>query len=53
MGKLLKVFLHPPPPLERESLVEAIGLRIQKLDVLSIQKRDCEKNLFESIPAYI
>jgi hypothetical protein len=47
IGKTLKVFLHPPPPLERESFVEAVGFIIQRLGVLSIQKRDCENNLLK------
>jgi hypothetical protein len=28
IDELLKVFLHPPPPLERESLVRLVGLMI-------------------------
>jgi hypothetical protein len=39
IGKTLKVFLHPPPPLERESLVEVAGLIIeQKRNLLSMKK---------------
>jgi len=45
--KILKVFLHLPPPSERESLVKVVGFIIQRLDVLSIQKGDCEKNLLK------
>jgi hypothetical protein len=36
MKKLPKVFLHPPPPLERESVAEVVGLMIQKVLILSI-----------------
>jgi hypothetical protein len=54
IGKILKVFLHPPPPLERESLVKVAGLIIeQKRNLLSTKKSDCEKNLFGSIPGDI
>jgi hypothetical protein len=38
LEEILKVSLHPPPPLERESLVMVAELMIQKLDVLSIPK---------------
>jgi hypothetical protein len=36
--KILKVFLHPPPPPEWERFVKAVGLMIQRLDILSIPK---------------
>jgi len=45
--ELLKVFLHPPPPLERESFIRIVELRIHQIYLLSIQKRDCEKYLFQ------
>jgi len=35
--EILKVFLHPPPPLERESFI-GVGLTIPKVTTLSIQK---------------
>ncbi len=38
IAELLKVLLHPPPPLERESLFKVVGLMIQKMAVLSIEK---------------
>jgi len=41
------VFLHPPPPLERESLVGCVKLTIAKVTTLSIQKCDCENYLFD------
>ena len=34
----LKVFLHPPPPSERESLVEVVWLVRHKTNLLSIPK---------------
>ena len=46
MRKILKVFLHPPPPLERESFVEVADFMIQEMNLLSTKKLDCEKNLF-------
>jgi len=46
IGKTLKVFLHPPPPSERESLVKVVGLMIQKMNLLSTLKRGCENYLF-------
>ena len=45
--KLLKVLLHPSPPLERESLIRIVELTIPKVTTLSIQKRHCEKYLFQ------
>jgi hypothetical protein len=36
--KLLKVFLHPPPPSERESIVRAVELTVPKVTILSIAK---------------
>ena len=47
IGKFLKVFLHPPPPSERESLLRIVELTIPKVTALSIQKRDCENYLFQ------
>jgi hypothetical protein len=32
---LIKVFLHPPPPLEREGFVKTVGLIGHKMNVLS------------------
>jgi hypothetical protein len=46
---LLKVFLHPPPPLEREGFVKVVHLVHlvrHKTNPLSMPKRDCEKYLF-------
>jgi hypothetical protein len=34
--KTLRVFLHPPPPLERESLIRIVELTIPKATTLSI-----------------
>jgi len=36
--ELLKVFLHPPPPLEREGFVKVVCLIINKMNLLSILK---------------
>ena len=36
--RLLKVFLHPPPPLERESVVRSVGLTVLEVTILSIAK---------------
>ena len=36
--RILKVFLHPPPPLERESVVKVVELMIQRSHILSIQR---------------
>jgi hypothetical protein len=36
--KILKVFLHPPPPLERESILREVGLTIPKMILLSMEK---------------
>ena len=46
IGKLLKVFLHPPPPSERESLVKVVGLMIQEINLLSTKKSDCKRIFF-------
>jgi hypothetical protein len=35
---LLKVFLHPPPPLEKESFVKVVRLVIHKTNPLSMLK---------------
>jgi len=43
--EILKVFLRPPPPSERESFVGCVKLTIPKVTTLSIEKRDCEKYL--------
>jgi len=43
---ILKVFLDPPPPLERESFAMVVELTIPKVTNLSTQKRDCEKYHF-------
>jgi hypothetical protein len=48
--KILKVFLHPPPPLERESFVKVIHLVHlvrHKTNPLSMSKSACENYLFE------
>jgi hypothetical protein len=45
IGKTLKVFLHPPPPLEREGFIRIVELTIPKVTTLSIQKRNCENYL--------
>jgi hypothetical protein len=34
----LKVFLHPPPPSEREGFGPIVESRIPKMTILSIQK---------------
>jgi hypothetical protein len=44
---LLKVFLHPPPPLEREGFFKVVHLVRHKTNPLSMPKRDCEKYLFQ------
>jgi hypothetical protein len=36
--RILKVFLHPPPPLGRESVVNIVELMIQRLHILSIPR---------------
>ena len=36
--ELLKVFLHPPPPLERECFGPIVESRIPKMTILSISK---------------
>jgi hypothetical protein len=36
--KILKVFFHPPPPLERESFVRTVELTVPKVTILSIAK---------------
>jgi hypothetical protein len=43
--EILKVFIHSPPPLERERLISIVELTIPKVITLSIQKGDCEKYL--------
>jgi hypothetical protein len=43
-----KSFPHPPPPLERESLIRTFQLKIPKATILSIKKEGCEKYLFEN-----
>jgi len=45
--ELLKVFLHPPPPLEREIPIRIVKLTIPKVTTLSIKKGDCENYLFK------
>jgi hypothetical protein len=54
MRKILKVFLHPLSPSEKESFVRWVGLKIPKTNFLSIAKRNCEnylliKDLFTEI----
>jgi hypothetical protein len=46
--RVLKVFLHLPPPLERENLMRIVDTRVSKIVVLSIQKSECENYLFHS-----
>jgi hypothetical protein len=36
--QILKVFLHPPPPLERESILREVGFTIPKMIFLSMEK---------------
>jgi hypothetical protein len=36
--ELLKVFLHPPPPLERESILGEVGFTIPTMIFLSREK---------------
>jgi hypothetical protein len=36
--ELLKVFLHPPPPLEREGFVKVVRSILHKTNLLSIEK---------------
>jgi hypothetical protein len=36
--KILKVFLHPPPPSEREGLVRTAELTVSNVTILSIAK---------------
>jgi hypothetical protein len=45
--EILKIFLHPPPPLGRESFVRVIPLIIQKMNLLSTLKIDCENYLLK------
>ena len=45
-AKLLKVFLHPPPPLGRESFVRIVEITVSKTAVLSIGKIDLGKLSF-------
>ena len=35
---LLKVFLHPPPPLEREGFVKVVRSILHKTNLLSIEE---------------
>jgi len=42
---ILKVFLHPPPPPERESFIKIFESRIPKSTILSIEEPDCEDYL--------
>jgi hypothetical protein len=35
---ILKVFLHPPPPLERESFAKVVRLLLHKTNPLSMPK---------------
>ncbi len=44
--QFLKLFFNPPPPSERETFVAAIDLMIQKKNLLSTLKGDCENYLF-------
>jgi hypothetical protein len=44
--ELLKAFLHPPPPPEREKLFRIVDSILPKLSILSKEKRDCENCLF-------
>ena len=44
--EFLKVFLHPPPPLEGKSIIRKVEFIILKMIILSIQKRTCENYLF-------
>ncbi len=45
--QLLKASPSVTPFLERESFAEITGLIIQRLDVLSIQKSDCEQKVLK------
>jgi hypothetical protein len=36
--EILKVFLHPPPPSERESILREVGFTIPRMMFLSIEK---------------
>jgi len=36
--EFLKVFLHPPPPLERENFIRIVDTTVSKLVALSIPK---------------
>jgi hypothetical protein len=44
--EILKVFLHAPPPLQREGFVRTVELTIPEVTALSIQKGGCENYLF-------
>jgi hypothetical protein len=46
--EILKVFVHSPPPLEREGIFRTVGLRIPEVTLLSIQKGGCENYLYYS-----
>jgi len=51
-GKILEVFLHPPPPSERERFVRLVGSKIPKANFLSIAKRNCENYLLRIITCW-
>jgi hypothetical protein len=38
IDELLKVFLHPPPPLEKESFAMTVELTIPEVTILSTAK---------------
>jgi len=40
-----KSFPHPPPPLERESLVKVVGFNDTKDEFFVNEKMNCEKNI--------
>jgi len=44
--EILKVFVHSPPPLERESIIRIVGFTIPEVTFLSTQKGGCENYLF-------
>ena len=44
--QFLKLFLDPPPPSERETLVKAVELIIREKNLLSTLKSDCENYFF-------
>jgi len=47
-GEIFKVFLHLPPPLERESLLGLLNRRYQKWPFCQYPKWDCENYLFKN-----